>query len=554
MHPLLSLVLFVSVAYAKIVTHIAQSTEIGLEQLDANLNTDAITFFATARIEKDKEDFEYVLSFGPPTCEFNCAQSLNNLCTAAPDAESAPQWLSDEIRHYPAEDDPAAYYIRTTLRASNVLACPNDYIKQEIDLTTRDVTLSGVLYLSIAESCTDGCPVFRTSDRYPFYVVYNHATQNFTGLDYRFSKYSFESVATRNLRIQNVGFAVEIETAVAYNRFEADEQSYKLARIANATIYQQDCKPSMRVVAVTNCESYDGHICNQHVYVAPEDRQLGHYTTAVGSVVLHCTVVSDDGEIENDVVIHVDMQVVNPYDFGRLKRPVDVVLSTVDHWYSAERSLYLQNTPDVATPDTTDRVCVSVASPFRIDTELRNVILCSSPSTNLSQSTGCNASDVITRTLYSAVEHFFGTGVSLEDGGMTVCFDAVKLTNNSHVLAVSYRPTTASFSDYNYHTDGTDYTSTIFPTVYERRRSMFNNSNPDHEDIAHSDVFFIDCPSGFHWDFDVHACVENTGIDSLGTTSIVLLVLFFIVLFAAFFYCTWMPTDIAASAESPKRK
>ena len=537
----------VAFSHAKITTHFLQSSEIGLEQLEQYDNTDKITFFAAVQNERDSDEYEYLLSFGPPSCETSCSQSRNDLCNPNVDETVTEGWQHFELGHYPKEDDPAAFYIRYTVSAGNILPCPNDYIKQTIDLTTLDVTLEGELYLSMVERCdSQSCPTYHVSDIYPFTLFYNKSANSISGIDYRFSKYSFSSEATRNIRVTNVGLVVEIETQVLFSNYEysTDYVETQMARITDISIADQDCTPPMKIHTFTHCdEANQEKGCTQRLYLTPIERtDADAYSLVKGSVKLKCTITADDGSESSVASLLLDVEIDSPSDYGTEERPVDVVLS--------KQKTPLFGTSDFYNPHNSENdnlvnkqyACVSLADPSLTPLAISSIVLCGSHETTDMED--CSEPDLLKKTLYSS-SYLVNSGHMHKFQGQgneaTFCFEATKLTNGTHILELKYYSYigqesigNSGASEDDMH-EVLDASLELIRITVQRRRSMFNNSDVG-EQVVHSEVFFFDCPGDSFWDPDCDCCILGSGISS-STTSLIVLSVLMVLIFAMFVAC-----------------
>jgi len=470
-------------ARADVITHFAQATEIGVEQLPKHKGTDKLTFFAAVRAEKDSSAHEYVLSFGQPTCDVVCTQSMNSFCSE--ERTLTDGWEHFALDHYPTDSDPAALYIRRTFTVAEALACAQN--STELIVTEGDlVTYTGSLVLSIWDKhqCEQTCPPFKQADTYQFSISYNKTSSLFSGLSYSLAKYEYSAEATRNIRIDGVGLLVEITTQL--------KASDALHSFTEMDIYQQDCVPPMRLVALTDCSESDGLVCTQRLYLLPIDADSTAYGFASGTLEIHGSFDTDDSDSFSVAVLHVEINIDSATDYGTQQRAVDVVIA-------------VNNTPYINTPEQLPLIdnqylCIAIASPTLTPLSLAAIKLCTG---------ACDGSSRSLDIFRAATN--VNLGVLTQPEGKTneasYCFNLRKIENATHTIAVEY----ASLLNQD--------SSSNSGIVKLQRRSMFDNS------IATTESFWIDCPHGFHWDDSADACVHDHGESELTTWEWVFLVL-----------------------------
>ena len=514
---------------ADIVTHFSQATEIGVEQLKANADSDKITFFAAVRAESASRQYQYVLSFGEPICEESCLQSVNAFCAAEKPRETQ-DWESFWLEHYPSNADPGAVYIRRTLSVSDdsALGCnATPDVLRTVDDSTGIITYSGKLVLSLWEAgdrCEDGCPVFKHSDTYHFNVNYMPASAekelSFTGLDYELAKYEYSAEATRNIRISDIGLLLEITTLLEEKNTEDEQGSSSAAPVSfqDMQIFKQHCEPEMELVALTECEEQTGTACTQRLYLRPVDQADTAYSKAKGTLEIHASFDSDEGGSYSLAVLHIDVN-IDSSDYGVAQREVDLVVATNETEPSTQQTTQ-QLTPYIINGQSTknlvdeQQLCIALASPALTPLTLHAVTLCASSSVDLGRQRGCRTEgveDMKTMALYSIDDSSseYGSVVQPEGKGneLTYCFNVRKIENFSHVIDVAY--TTAI--------TGSENDDSASGVVHLEARSMY-------DDVASTEGFWIDCPYGYYWD-PVCACCAHTHGHSLSTWEWVFLVI-----------------------------
>jgi len=452
--------LVLACARAKVLVHFGQATEFGVEQLDKDAGTLNVTFFAAMR--QQIEDHEYVLSFGPPQCERNCAQSTNSICKTQ-ERVLNDGWEHIQIDHYPTPEDTGAIYIRKTIDLEAGLACINDDFQQ-----TGEKNFTGTLYLSIAQSCDENsCPHYETVEMYPF-----NFNADLAGLNYKYTDYEFTAEATRNLRMANVGLFVEITTVLT------DRKGEQLSQFTESTILHQTCEPALHIVAITNCSEIEGNVCTQRLYLAPETDD--HMIDSVkGELAIQTKLVNAQGGVETISVIHVDVAIASPVDFGMLQRPIDSLFTVLTATYAP----YFLGSNTTLLYDK-DYFCVSVASPNLDAVTITDVTTCTT------EGETCDDDNITSYGLYSLEDPqvnriTMAATVPLEQASQAmVCMNLKKLSDGPQFVQVSYRLDSLTGSS-------------------NAKRGVYSG-----ETMSPS-LIFCDCPWGYIWDDVTDSCVHH---------------------------------------------
>jgi len=296
-------------------------------------------------------------------------------------------------------------------------------------------------------------------------------------------------------------------------------------------------------VTLTDCPPGPANQCVQQLYLLPVHQEDSAYGTAKGSLEIHAQLLGPDGVFQSVAVLHIRMNIDSASDYGTSPRPIDFLMAT----QSVQEPTMLA--PDIVGGDKTaslsneQTMCVAMGIPSAgegIDLKLFTLVLCSSATVDLSTSNGCrteNVADMKTYTLFEKqeTEDASNTGVQTE---LSYCFQLPKIAQAAHVLDIGYAtamsvvPVAGSSSD-------------VVQLV--RKRSMYDNN------VVTTQNFWVDCPSGTHWDDDCECCVINNGSTSdIDAWGIFLLVLLGLALIATVFCFWWWGTpgcSYAADAE-----
>jgi hypothetical protein len=516
--------LAIGYSYADIVTHFAQSAEIGVEQLPKDKGTDRVTFFAAMRAEKAAaSEYNYLISFGEPECADGCAQSMGDFC-GAPVVEDG--WEHFEIEHYPESNDPGAVYMRTTIGLGEEVKCNNSGVTRTVDEQTGLVTFSGELVLSIWTTCGEGeCPTFQRSDGYEFKLQYNASNREILGMSYNLAKFEYSAEATRNIRMESVGLLVEI-TTTAQSLDESNPPHFE-----NAVLFSQTCEPEMELVTLTTCEPGGGNVCTQQLYLLPVVQEDSAFNAVKGMVEIHAQLISADGLFQSVAVLHVRMNIDSPTDYGTVQRVVDFLMATQSVDEPTMLSPYIIEGERTANLIGNQTVCVAVALPSPeegVTLELAKLVVCSSATTDLSTSNGCRTENVADMRTYVIYERDGTTEKKqAERTEITRCFQTPKIGSAGHVLDINYATAIKPLP-----VAGGDGNDTVQLLI---RRSLYNN------DVVTTQNFWVDCPTGTHWDDDCACCVINNGsTDEISGWGIFLLVLLGLGLIAVVVcFCYW---------------
>lgn len=469
------ILLFVGCAYAAVRVHFGQATEFGVEQLPENENTDRVTFFAAMRQDMDDLHGDYILSFGPPSCEQNCAQS-RQLC--GEQASTNGNWEHIQLDHYPSPTDPAAIYIRQTIALDSELPCHNsDLLK--IDNEDQSVDFTGNLYLSVSTGCIETCPMFETIEIFPFAL--HRTAENISGLDYKLRNYEFNAEATRNLRIENLGLFVEISTElIDYDYTGEGLPSY----FDDAIIENQDCVPELKIVGLTNCSETAGDTCNQRFYLLPVSTDDHALEKVSGRVAIQTKLRSGDGNLSSVTIIHVSLDIDSPTDFGPEKRDIDsmFVLNAIPFF----NENLLDNSTTLVDKD---QFCISLSSPVLNEVSIVSVRTCGSESvSNLESCDVMNLDDLRISNLYDAENKVTNRKTIAEltpdllQSQAQVCFKMQKVVSGSQLLEVAYNSSGNLV-----------------------RRGLFCCGN-----VTPSPIY-CDCPLGYTWDYVCGCCNYHGG-------------------------------------------
>jgi hypothetical protein len=427
--------LFTSVI-ARNLVHFRQATEFGVEQLKQDAGTDKVTFFAAMRQTLDDLDVEYVLSFGPPKCETSCAQSTSNICRGPQRIVNAG-WEHIQLEHYPEATDPAAIYIRKSISLNDELNC------NEGDLA-KATSLSGNLYLSVALGCDEitGCPNFETVEIFPFDI------DSVEDLNYHTSYIEYDAKATKNLRITNVGLFVELTTVILNNTN---------VNFTNPHIVSQDCEPKLRIVAMTDCELVDGN-CKQKLYLSPIDGKDSLLEHVTGSLTIEVEFGSNETTRLN--LLHVNVDIDSPTDFGDEERVIDSMFSiltdTYDAFFAGSNMTLIDK----------DRFCVSLASPKLIPVEILNVRTClidGSTCKELFNSTDSEPND--------------SERILTTDNQYMICLTMHKIAEAEQTIEVAY-------------------------SLDQKHRGVYDGNT------VQPTIIYCDCPYGYTWDSLCDCCVN----------------------------------------------
>jgi len=514
----------IHLAHADVITHFAQSAEIGVEQLPKDKGTDRVTFFAAMRAEKAaKSEYNYLISFGEPECTEGCAQSMSDFC-GEPKVEEG--WEHFEIEHYPESNDPGAVYMRTTIALGEEVKCNSSGIVRTVDEETGLVTFSGSLILSIWTACGDGeCPTFQHSDEYDFKLMYNASNREILGMSYNLAKFEYSAEATRNIRMDSVGLLVEITTTVQ----SLDESNPP--HFENAILFNQDCEPEMELVTLTSCDAETGPVCTQQLYLLPVLQEDSAFKSAKGLIEIHAQLISADGLFQSVAVLHVRMNIDSPTDYGTSQRAVDFLMATKSVDEPSMLSPYIADGQSTASLLDNETLCVAVGLPGTsegVDLQLFSLTLCSSATVDLSTSNGCRTENVADMKTYVLFERAATPDDSSaeQQTELSYCFQVPKINEAGHVIDVNYMTV---LSIPGVPANGSD-------VVHLLRRSLYDNS------IVTTQNFWVDCPEHFHWDEDCDCCVHNHGNDDNGISGwgIFLLVLLGIALIGTLvFFWYW---------------
>jgi hypothetical protein len=490
--------LILHLVHGDVITHFAQSAEIGVEQLPEHKGTDKVTFFAAMRAEKaTKSEYNYLISFGDPECSEGCAQSMVEFCEE-PKVEQG--WEHFEIEHYPEANDPGAVYMRTTIALGQDLRCNTSSIQRTVDETTGLITFSGNLVLSIWTACkNDECPTFQRSDAYDFKLSYNASNREIIGMSYNLAVFEYSAEATRNIRMDDVGLMVEITTTVGTNNERAYENP---PHFNNAVLFSQDCVPEMQLVAMTECPKGSGNSCDQQLYLLPVKQADSAYGTAKGRLEIHAQLIGPDGVFQSVAVLHVRMNIDSGTDYGTSQRDVDFLIATESGSEPDMLAPYIitQKTANLFDNQT---LCVALSLPDPkegVDLQLFKLIICSSASVDLSTGQGCRTENVVDMKTYTLFERSSDaeTDSTEESTELSYCFQVPKINTASHVLDISYA-TAMTAKPIEAESSGV--------VNLLRRRSLYDNS------VVTTQNFWVDCPEHLHWDEDCECCVHDHGID-----------------------------------------
>jgi hypothetical protein len=524
---LCGLLLLVTFACADVITHFAQSAEIGVEQLPKDKGTDRVTFFAAMRAEKAAQsEYNYLISFGAPVCTEGCAQSMAGFC-GEPVVEDG--WEHFEIEHYPEPGDLGAVYMRTTIGLDEELKCNESGIVRTVDETTGLVTVAGTLVLSIWTACGEAeCPEFRHSDSYDFKLQYNASNREILGMGYNLAEFEYSAEATRNIRHVDVGLMVEITTTVQTNH----EIAYpNPPHFENAILFSQDCEPEMQLVSMTGCPEGSGNLCNQQLYLLPVKQTDSAYADAKGSLEIHAQLIGPDGIFQSVAVLHVRMNIDSPTDYGTTQRALDFLMATQSVTETDMLAPYIENGESTKNLKDNQTVCVALAIPGPvegIDLRLAKLVICSSATVDLSTSTGCRTQNVADMKTYVVYEGSGDEDSTEEQTELSYCFAVPKINDAGHVMDIAYETALPK------HPEGSD--SGIVNLL--RRRSLYDN------EVVTTQNFWVDCPEHLHWDDDCACCVHDHGVDDddIDGWGIFLLVLLGLGLIATLFCFWWWGT------------
>lgn len=517
----LFLLLLLGLSYGRFITEILQSGEMGVELVDGVNFPSNVYFFAVAQGLVESSDSAYILSFGTPTLEGGCSQSLTSICTENTTITDGWEWI--EYAHYPTALSRSALYIRRAINLRDDEECISDSLVRTVVNDTL-ISLSGTLMLSVVMDCKLGNSGFDVLREYPFSLTYNLETNEIQGLTYDIISYAYTTKPMRIIESPNYGtiFEVEVvtERVVDYqSTLDTPNSTAFPSRLSGAVVRSQELNVDMKLAAVSLCRELTGVVCTQSIFFTISDLAYRRARPPVtGTLILRSQLLNSEGKLESIVDLQATFDVDTKVETGEQKRSYDVFM-TIDGMYYDPIKLYIKDAEN-STQITTQTVnCINV---IRLDQQRLDI-----HSIFLYTDHPENEEETLLTVLYVPGRVCLGSFERLSESSARFCFTFSTLIRmpNSTLIPYFIQVDYGQKSDVDFFTIGTETSptttsedlSTAIMTM--QKRSLYNPgdsfsiSRPSTEEMSDPQLLYFNCP---YWNQCYYRgyCVRCSGWDA----------------------------------------
>lgn len=551
---LYALVLLLASAHARFITQILQSGEMGVEQFNPAANPSIVSFFVVAQGGMDFSLDNYVLSFGYPTLEGGCSQSISSVCTE--NATWTDGWEKVLYPHYPTELSGSALYIRRNVNLRDEDDCFWEGVTKST-VNETSVELSGSLVLSVFSSCdfvTTQSSAFEVVREYPFSITYNLEDNTIDGLAYDLVSYAYTTKPMRIIDSPAYGtlFQVEVvtERLVDYQTVSTLNETAVPSRLSGATITLQELSTKVELAAVSSCKEVTGTICTQTIFFSATDVEYRFIRTNItGALKMRARVVTPDGKLQSIVELNAIFDVDSRVETGEEQRSYDVFM-TIDGMYYDPIKLYIKDAENSTQITTQSTNCVNVIRLDRQKLDIHSIFVYADDPND-------EANTLLT-VLYAPGKVSLGSYYQITEWSAKFCFtfSTLIVMPNSTLIPYYIQVDYGQKSDVNFFTveNPAEADEALTGVMTLQRRNLYGSgdmsiSSPGSDEVSDPQVLYFNCP---YWNQCYYRgyCMRCSGwdADDISTGTWVFFgIIFALVTLALIALCWCYPTPVETS-------